>query len=61
MAMSLGIYLNNPIVPNGFADHYPYEKLLFRWEYTWIASLYPMVLLIIILMKNGYVIGNILE
>ena len=24
----------NPIVPNGFADHYPYEKLLFHWEYT---------------------------
>ena len=23
-----------PIVPNGFADHYPYEKLLFHWEYT---------------------------
>ena len=20
--------------PNGFADHYPYEKLLFHWEYT---------------------------
>ena len=23
-----------PIVPNGFADHYPYEKLLFHWEYS---------------------------
>ena len=23
-----------PIVPNGFADHYPYEKMLFHWEYT---------------------------
>ena len=23
-----------PIVPNGCADHYPYEKLLFHWEYT---------------------------
>ena len=23
-----------PIVPNGFADHYPYEKCLFHWEYT---------------------------
>ena len=22
-----------PIVPNGFHDHYPYEKLLFHWEY----------------------------
>ena len=19
--------------PNGFADHYPYEKWLFHWEY----------------------------
>ena len=24
----------NPIVPNGFADHYPYEKWLFHWEYS---------------------------
>ena len=23
----------NPIVPNGFADHYPYKKWLFHWEY----------------------------
>ena len=22
-----------PIVPNGFADHYPYEQWLFHWEY----------------------------
>ena len=22
--------------PNGFADHYPYEKWLFHWEYTLI-------------------------
>ena len=22
-----------PILPNGFADHYPYEKWLFHWEY----------------------------
>ena len=22
-----------PQLPNGFADHYPYEKLLFHWEY----------------------------
>ena len=22
-----------PIVPNGFHDHYPYEKWLFHWEY----------------------------
>ena len=20
--------------PNGFADHYPYEKWLFHWEYS---------------------------
>ena len=25
--------LNTP-KPNGFADHYPYEKWLFHWEYT---------------------------
>ena len=23
-----------PIVANGFADHYPYDKWLFHWEYT---------------------------
>ena len=23
-----------PIVPNGFADHYPQKKMLFHWEYT---------------------------
>ena len=23
-----------PIVPNGFHDHYPYEKWLFHWGYT---------------------------
>ena len=23
----------NPEKPNGFADHYPYEKWLFHWEY----------------------------
>ena len=23
-----------PIVPNGFADHYPVFKWLFHWEYT---------------------------
>ena len=22
-----------PKKPNGFADHYPYEKWLFHWEY----------------------------
>ena len=31
----LGVSENrlNPIVPNGFADHYPYEKWLVHWEY----------------------------
>ena len=24
----------HPEKPNGFADHYPYEKWLFHWEYT---------------------------
>ena len=24
----------NPFLPNGFADHYPYEKWLFHWGYT---------------------------
>ena len=23
-----------PFLPNGFADHYPYYKWLFHWEYT---------------------------
>ena len=23
-----------PIVPNGFADHYPKKKLLYNWGYT---------------------------
>ena len=34
--VNLGVSENrlNPIVPNGFADHYPYEKRLFHWEYT---------------------------
>ena len=31
----LGVSENrlNPIVPNGFADHYPVFKWLFHWEY----------------------------
>ena len=45
--------------PNGFADHYPYEKWLFHWEYTLFSDtprvclkmlctpINPMVLLII--------------
>ena len=28
----------NPIVPNGFADHYPYIQWLFHWEYTQLLS-----------------------
>ena len=33
-AQHMGLSENrlNPIVPNGFADHYPYEKWLFHWE-----------------------------
>ena len=27
--------------PNGFADHYPYEKWLFHWEYT-LFSIYRL-------------------
>ena len=41
-----------PIVPNGFHDHYPYEKLLFCWGYTpfsdipiWFSYGFPMVFL----------------
>ena len=35
MIKHMGVSENrlNPIVPNGFADHYPYEKWLFHWEY----------------------------
>ena len=28
-----------PIVPNGFADHYPYDKWLFHWEYTQFSDI----------------------
>ena len=31
MFVNMGV---SPIVPNGFADHYPYNKWLFHWEYT---------------------------
>ena len=32
---STGVSENSvPLNPNGFADHYPYEKWLFHWEYT---------------------------
>ena len=30
----LGGMIVYPIVPNGFADHYPVFKWLFHWEYT---------------------------
>ena len=35
LSCQMGVSENrlNPIVPNGFADHYPYEKWLFHWEY----------------------------
>ena len=31
----MGVSENSVITPkpNGFADHYPYEKWLFHWEY----------------------------
>ena len=25
--------------PNGFADHYPYEKWLFHWDYTLFSDI----------------------
>ena len=25
--------VSTPLYPNGFHDHYPYEKWLFHWEY----------------------------
>ena len=34
-----------PIVPNGFADHYPVFKWLFHWEYT-LFSDKPILLII---------------
>ena len=35
MTISMGLFENivYPEKPNGFADHYPYEKWLFHWEY----------------------------
>ena len=32
--MGLSENVVHPIVPNGFADHYPVFKWLFHWEYT---------------------------
>ena len=34
MALSENNVPLHPMVNDGFADHYPYEKLLFHWEYT---------------------------
>ena len=35
MHQHLGVSENSvPHFPNGFADHYPYNKWLFHWEYT---------------------------
>ena len=31
-----------PHFPNGFADHYPYEKWLFHWGYTQHFQTYPL-------------------
>ena len=39
--MGLSEYVVYPVVPNGFADHYPYEKWLFHWEYTQHFQTYP--------------------
>ena len=36
--------------PNGFADHYPYEKWLFHWEYP---------LYIWVCLKIGYIPNEI--
>ena len=35
MNINVGVSENvvYPIVPNGFADHYPVFKWLFHWEY----------------------------
>ena len=30
----------NPEKPNGFADHYPYEKWLFHWGYTMVYPIF---------------------
>ena len=32
--MGLSLKMVSTPKPNGFADHYPYEKWLFHWEYT---------------------------
>ena len=36
-----------PEKPNGFVDHYPYEKWLFHWEYTLFSDkpIYVMVIM----------------
>ena len=40
--------------PNGFADHYPYEKWLFHWEYT-LFSDKPKYMHTFKKATNGYV------
>ena len=43
--------------PNGFADHYPYEKWLFHWEYTLFSDI-PMLpeLFFVVLVKSGMIL-----
>ena len=43
--------------PNGFADHYPYEKWLFHWEYTLFSDkpMYNMISPTIIYIQFGAV------
>ena len=43
-----------PIVPNGFADPYPYEKWLFHWEYT-LFSDKPRLTCFMYFVWKGYV------
>ena len=49
-----------PIVPNGFADHYPYEKWLFHWEYTIIYPTFsdkPTCQLFTLMMGSGILVS----
>ena len=41
--------------PNGFADHYPYEKWLFHWEYTqhFQTNLWKYIKIYIKIYQNG--------
>ena len=42
---NLGVSENRlvPLRPNGFADHYPYEKWLFHWRYTLFSDIHICV------------------